>query len=119
MTDRRGQGTFRKQAEVNVDEGIDISGLDKVAVLIALYGRARPQGMGMLHYVPGPLSVEEAKAYIADGYGLRPDYLKGRVMKVDIRRDTLDPWGFDRDNGTGAAAGALAPLLAKRDAEKA
>jgi len=31
------------------------------------------------------------------------DYLKGRVMKVDLSGDELDPWLYDRDNGHGAA----------------
>lgn len=38
------------------------------------------------------------------------DYLKGRVMKVNLSGDTLNEWGYDRDNGTGAAERAIASL---------
>ena len=30
------------------------------------------------------------------------DYLEGRVMKIDLSGDTVDPRGYDRDNGQGA-----------------
>jgi hypothetical protein len=30
------------------------------------------------------------------------DYLKGRVIKVNLSGDEIDPWGYDRDNGQGA-----------------
>lgn len=35
------------------------------------------------------------------------DYLHGRVMKVGLSGDTLDPRLYDRDNGKGAALAAL------------
>ena len=49
---------------------MNIQGLDKAAVLAALYNRARPQGMGFLHYDPKPMTVEEAQKIIwgGDGY---------------------------------------------------
>ena len=37
------------------------------------------------------------------------DYLKGRVMKIDLSGDSeLDPRLYDRDNGAGAAERAIA-----------
>jgi hypothetical protein len=44
------------------------------------------------------------------------DYLKGRVMKVNLTNDTLYTRLYDRDNGPGAARIALAPLLEARAA---
>lgn len=35
------------------------------------------------------------------------DYLQGRVMKVDLAGDELDPRLYDRDNGEGAARRAI------------
>lgn len=78
---------------------INLDGLDKAAILAALYNGARPQGLGFLHYDPTPMTEEEARG-LGHGYF---DYLKGRVMKVDLSGDTLDPWLYDRDNGAGAA----------------
>lgn len=90
---------------------IDISGLDKAEVLAALYNNSRPPGMGMLHYVPGDLPIEEARAYLADRVGFEgAEYLKGRVIKTNISGDTFDPWLYDRDNGEGAAARAIDAL---------
>ena len=86
---------------------INIATLNKAAVLAALYNRARPQGMGFLHYDPKPVTAEEAANWLAasrDGYF---DYIKGRVMKVDLSKDELNEWGFDRDNGQGAAQSAI------------
>jgi hypothetical protein len=95
---------------------IDIAGLDKASVLAALYNRARPQGMGFLHYTTEPMTRDEAQAVIASGgthlsgLSLHFDYLKGRVMKVDLSNDTFDPWLYDRDNGNGAAFDVVSEL---------
>ena len=89
---------------------IPLVGLDKAAVLAVLYDAARPQGMGFLQYDPAPMTVEEAAKLLENR--TRFDYLQGRVMKVDLSSDELDPWGYDRDNGTGAAARAIETLRA-------
>jgi hypothetical protein len=103
---------------------IDISGLDKASVLKALYDNAQCLGMGILQFESGDMPIEEAHDIIAYGSGnsagdyacdvgprLYFDYFKGRVMKVDLSGDTLNTWGYDRDNGEGAARRALSPLL--------
>lgn len=82
---------------------INIKHADKAEVLAALYNNSRPLGLGFLHYDPAPMSAAEATQHLA-GY---VDYLKGRVMKVKLSGDVLDPRGYDRDNGTGAAEQAL------------
>lgn len=80
---------------------IDISKKDKAAVLAALYNNSRPQGLGMLHYDPKDMTREEAAELLEqDG---RFDYLKGRVLKIDLRGDTFNPFLYDRDLGEGAA----------------
>jgi hypothetical protein len=85
---------------------LDISKLDRAAVLAALYNRAKPQGMGFLHYDPNPMTPEEA-AGLLDAGQTYFDYVKGRVMKVDLSGGTLDNRLYDRDNGHGAALAAL------------
>ena len=109
------------------DDNVDISGLDKAAVLAALYNAAKPMGMGFLHYDPAAMTLEEARGVLGTGddhapffashsgsIGGRPglyfDYLKGRCMKVDLTGDTVCPGGFDRDYGEGALAGVIAKL---------
>lgn len=97
---------------------IDISQMDKAAVLAALYNRARPLGMGMLQFKPGDMSVEQARTIMTDGDSSdypsanEPqttyfDYLHGRVMKINLAGDVLRTGCYDRDNGEGAAEQAL------------
>lgn len=63
------------------------------------------------------MSLEEAEIELQDSRGLYFGYLRGRVMKVNIGRDVLEPRLYDRDNGTGAAFRALAPLGATEVAD--
>lgn len=83
---------------------IDISKLDKAKVLAGLYNHSHPQGMGFLHYDPKPMTVEEAREILirAKEFGYYFDYVKGRVLKVDLSGDILDTRLYDRDNGEGA-----------------
>jgi hypothetical protein len=77
----------------------DISGLDKAVVIRALYAAAKPLGTGckLMHYdSENNLSDDEVEAVIKNG---SVGYLKGRVMKVTFRDDTLETWFYNRDNG--------------------
>jgi len=84
---------------------IPLKGLDKAKVLAALYNASTPQGMGFLQYDPGPMTVSEARELLEKHRYF--DYLKGRVMKIDLSGDLLDPYLYDRDNGEGAAQRAI------------
>ena len=102
---------------------INIKGLDKAEVLAALYNASQPLGMGFLHFDPKPWTAEDAREAMGLGddstrmFGktpsLRFDYLKGRVMKVDLTDDSFEEWAFDRDNGEGAAARAVDTIRPK------
>lgn len=91
---------------------MDISKLDKAEVLAALYNRAQSQGMGFMHYTSEDMTVEQAHALLAemeaDGQRLYFDYLKGRVMKVDLAGPDMRTALYNRDNGPDAAENALA-----------
>lgn len=84
---------------------MDIKGFRKPAVLAALYNASQPLGMGFLQYDPAPMSEKEAEQLLKHQQCF--DYLKGRVMKVDLRGDHLDTFLYDRDNGLGAAEHAI------------
>lgn len=101
---------------------LDISKLDKAEALVALYNNSRQQGMGFMHaqgqneMTPEQAAekLELSKCRYPDGRtSIYFDYLHGRVMKVELGGDTLDVRLYDRDNGEGAAARALAPLIAR------
>ena len=87
---------------------INIAQADKAAVLAALYNASRPLELGILHFDPTPMTTEQAREILAEY--TRFDYLQGRVMKVDLSGTKLDPRLYDRDNGLGAAAAALASV---------
>ena len=90
------------------EQMVSIKGFDKAKVLAALYNGARAQGAGFIHYDPTPMGEVEARELLQGATYF--DYLKGRVMKVDLSGDEIDPWGYDRDNGDGAVAEIVAAL---------
>ena len=84
---------------------IDLTGMDKAEVLAKLYNASKPQGLGIFHYDPKSMTTEEARTLLE--HNMYFDYLKGRVMKIDLRGNTLNESLYDRDNGDGAAVRAL------------
>jgi hypothetical protein len=64
--------------------------------------------MGFLHYDPADMTPAQAEAILQRQTDF--DYLKGRVMKVNLSGDEFDPWLYDRDNGQGAAERAIASI---------
>lgn len=96
---------------------ISLESLNKADVLAALYNASKPLGMGFMHYDPKPMTSEEAQEYLNQTTYF--DYLKGRVMKVELKDDELDPCLYDRDNGEGAAWRAIEALRATGNANDA
>ena len=97
---------------------IDISKLNKAEVLAALYNNSKQQGLGFLCLRGNTgITKEECAELIKEQTYF--DYLYGRVMKVAIGEDMLDPRDYDRDNGEGAAARALVSLLVRSQKRKA
>jgi hypothetical protein len=92
---------------------IDITNLDRAEMIAALYNATE----GMFGKPATPMTKEEAQAEIdailsgEQGRRLYFDYLRGRCMKIHFGKDILDTRFYDRDNGQGAAAAALAQLL--------
>ncbi len=92
---------------------VDISLLDKAEVLVALYNGSRQQGLGFLHaHGAAGLSLEDARELLKQTFEF--DYLRGRVMKINLRGDSFNPWGYDRDIGQGAAARVIQQLIASK-----
>lgn len=86
---------------------VNIKDIPKNELLAALYNNSKPLGMGMLHYDPTPMTPDEAQNMIDDlkneGHDLFFDYVKGRVIKVDITGDEMRTGSYNRDIGVGAA----------------
>jgi hypothetical protein len=90
---------------------LDIGGLDKAELLAGLYNRSRPLSLGFLEATREDMTVDQARKIIQQ-QGHRFDYLNGRVMKINLGGDTLNPWGFDRDNGAGATQSVVQAIRA-------
>lgn len=87
---------------------VSTRGLNKAEVIAALYNHARPQGLGFIQYEPGDMTIPEAEEIVLRGRPFYFDYLKGRVMKVNLDSDNeFDERLYDRDNGEGAAQRAI------------
>lgn len=86
---------------------VSIKGLSKAEVLATLYNHSQPLGLGILQYTPENMTQREAQVILDQQGHFSFDYLKGRVMKVDIRSDKFDERLYDRDNGPGAAQRAI------------
>lgn len=96
---------------------VDITGLTKAEVLAALFNATAPGGMGFLQAVSGPkvMTIEDAEEILASSMTYF-DYVYGRCLKLDLSQDnSFDPWGFDRENGQGAAQKVIDRLRATKD----
>lgn len=89
---------------------IDISKASKAKVLAALYNASQPLGMGFLRFDPRNMTEAEAQEIFDASESKYFGYLKGRVMKIDLSGEELNPRLYDRDNGEGAAQAALSAI---------
>ena len=96
---------------------IDITGLDKAEVLLALYNHSKPLGLGWLQELgkTKEYTIDDARRDLEESSpDFYFDYLYGRVMKVDLSKDTFDGWLYDRDNGEGKAQKVIDELRKKK-----
>lgn len=93
---------------------VDIKGLDKAEVLLALYNHSHVQGLGFLQMVDNYTLKDAKKDLEASAPYFYFDYLHGRVIKVDLSKDEFDGWLYDRDCGEGAAQNAINELRKKQ-----
>ena len=101
---------------------MNISGLDKAAVLAALYNRSKQQGMGFVDkHGANDITAEQAREYIKERAdvvrGMYFDYLNGRVMKIDLSYDEMKTAMYNRDNGEGAAEAIIEQIRASMPPE--
>ena len=92
---------------------VNTKGLSKAEVLVALYNASHPQGMGYLFAEDGDMQIAEAQKIVQSQDYF--DYLKGRVLKVDLSNPNgFDERLYDRDNGYCAAERAIERALANK-----
>lgn len=111
---------------------IDIKGIDRAELLMALHAGTRSIGMGVLHD-RGNLTREQAEDILKGGPGqstnpdlarvtgddIRFDYVAGRPLKVSFKGDELHGCGlYDRD-ATGGDGACLRIVERLREKSKA
>lgn len=80
---------------------IDITGADLVQVAKIAYDLSKPQGLGFMHFQPGPLDNETARECVdhcarIPHIALDMDYVNGRACKLSVFRDGDKLWIDDR-----------------------
>ena len=90
---------------------VNIEGLDRAEVIVALYNASKTQGLGFLQEAVGRgFTVEDARECLESGRDYF-DYVEGRVVKVDLSSGVeFNPAMYDRDLGDGAAQAAIDSL---------
>lgn len=84
---------------------VSILNVNKAMVLMALYNASKMQGMSFLGGDGAQMTLARAEEEIKESLSF--DYLNGKVMKVDLSKNTVDLWLYDRDNGAGAGLKAI------------
>lgn len=80
---------------------VDVSGIDKVHLLRALWANSQVAAWCQVHDVYEDFDECAAKKQFAESDGSF-GYFCGRVIKCNLTGDSVNPWGYDRDNGQGA-----------------
>ena len=99
---------------------VDIKGLDKAAILAALWNNARQffeNPSAPQREKDGDMSIEEARQVIESKIACRDGILEynigglyGRTIKTDLSGDTMDPRSYDYDSGFGKAEEVIGVL---------
>ncbi len=87
---------------------VDITGIDKPKLLAALYNNSEPVNFSSLAG-PGWMTEEKAAEIIKED-GLDFDYLYDHEIKINLGRDKVDPYAYDRNNGEGRVASIVENL---------
>lgn len=87
-------------------DSVDITGVDKRALLRALWENSAPASFFAHSGVPPPAwddkKVPDPLTHV--------DYHQGRCIKVDFSGSTINPAMYDRDMGQGSVARIVAAL---------
>ncbi len=93
-----------------MSQTVDISGIDKVQLLRALWEKSLPASFFNSGLVPPP-QFDETKARELDSWKI--DYFCGRCIKSNLSENSVDPRLYDRDIYSGAFAEVVAKLRGK------
>lgn len=77
------------------------------------YALSRPVGMGMLHFMPGPIPEETVTTILNNKYGVSMDYVHGRQCKMSVGQE--DGKYFISRRWPDHSKGDLVELLTRLD----
>jgi hypothetical protein len=86
---------------------VDISGIDKVTLLYALWSNVSPAIFYDMKFIVPPSFDRSRAARAVQQY---IDYYDGRCIKTDLSGNSVNPYLYDRDAGQGAFARVVAGL---------
>ena len=74
--------------EIRQDK-IDITGIDLRKLVKEAYNLSQPQGLGFIHFQPGPLPEEDVNEILSrfeddERYAVSMDYVRGRAVKLHV-----------------------------------
>ena len=81
-----------------------------MVLIKALWERSSPAAFFTMTGLPAPAFDERSASQILSGPYKYFDYLDGRVMKISLNTDDVDPSLYDRDLGKGAFAEVVRKL---------
>ena len=94
---------------------VDISEVDKLKLLRALWDNSKPAIFFKYNNVTPPDYDEElAKEVVKKDY---IDYFQGRLIKCDLSKNEVDPSSYDKDYGKGTFE-KIVKSLAKKSIEE-
>jgi len=78
---------------------VDIKGIDKVEILKHLWDNSKPASFYNKYcpIAPPRFDYEESMEAVK----MPIDYFRGRLIKCDLSKDSVDPSRYDQDFGTG------------------
>lgn len=94
-----------------MSDAVDISGIDKVQLLRALWEKSSPALFFKSGLIPAPVFDETLALEVAS---TKIDYFCGRCIKSDLSGDLVSPRLYDRDTHPGAFAEIVASLRSKK-----
>lgn len=99
---------YRKDA---LNMNINIKGLNKAEVLLALWRGSHSQGISFFGRGEGSFTLEMAEKMVSEltksNHRLYFDYVYGHVIKCDITDDTFDDRLYARDCGEGTSENVI------------
>lgn len=90
--------------------------LTAAEALAALFNASKAQGMGFVQPWTAQMRVDEAEELLKEDTSF--DYVRGRVLKIDLELGAVDTRLFDRDNGQGRGRQAIEEAIAAKEVKE-